>query len=103
MSGTRTEIASSGPSGSHANSGARPANASSTTNTESAIPARTPKATVTSSLARGADLDDPVSASVTRRHEQRAIGRRGYGTKASIFLVEKDPALRHVRGVHAEP
>src|SRR2546427_10219650 len=45
-SGTRTETARSGTSGTHESSGVRPTNPSRTTKAESAIPARTPRATV---------------------------------------------------------
>ena len=53
--------------------------------------------------ARGRDADDPVPATVARRHEQRTVRHRGDGAEASVFLIEEDLALRRMCVLHAEP
>src|SRR2546427_1178781 len=53
-------------------------------------------------LTRGHDADDAVATPVTRGDEQRTVGSRRRGTKTSVFLIEKDLALRHMRAVDGE-
>ena len=53
-------------------------------------------------LARGSDADDPVAATVARRHEQRTVRHRGDGAEASVFLIEEDLAPADERQSVAE-